>query len=181
MGDLGRDELSMALVLGSDLGELFFLVATVHLTKTFQREDLEKVLSIAEGECIVAVVNATKLISPRQLIYPAYLALRNRSQGISVAKDVNVETVALAAGTRQIKQGLSLMDPTNSRLITILVAGPRGKCSIDWEKFLKSLRYIDENCDIFIGAASLRIYSGEWKNEEEFTNKLINNLLEQYT
>lgn len=104
--------------LKSDLGDLSFIVYTILLDKPLTREALNEIISGSRADVLLVINNST---APRveDLAYYLYLALRNVRDGVSIARDVNIEAMLYTQCTTQISDAKRLGDPLGGRLITV--------------------------------------------------------------
>ena len=169
--------------LTTDVGKFNFSIITFILKKKLSSSELKEIINkIQLNECYIIIFDAYKLVSLYQILYPIYLAFRNRIQGLSIAKDLIIEILTLSSCTRQISEGMSEISPIDKKIITVtLVCKDIEKLSISLNNLLKEINYLD----YFIGTGCLRGIELPSKCRDiseidEIFTKIINTILEKY-
>ena len=104
--------------LNSDLGEVQLVVYTVLLDEPLTREALGNIINGVDADALLVINNYTAPTAS-DLAYYLYLALRSVRDGVSIARDVNIEAMLYTQCTTQINDAKRLGDPLSSRVVTI--------------------------------------------------------------
>ena len=157
----------------SDVGELRTWFATLVLSRPMNDELLSRVKSIV-NECrdsLIAIVPARMILSTWQMVYPAYLSLREHLTGVSRFRDAGLGALAYMAGTTQLRRGLSLLNPVGHDQVSIIIMGINDCVDRIVSEVIKVLN--DYIVDMAIGVGFHRSYAGIFKTNDEFINTLI--------
>ncbi|WP_291999985.1 hypothetical protein [Caldivirga sp.] len=95
-----------------------FIAYTVLLEEPLNEENLGRLLNSASADVFIVIDGST---SPpmHDLLYYLYLAHRNTSDGVSIARDANVEAMLYVQCTTQINEAKRISNPLGKRIITI--------------------------------------------------------------
>ncbi|ABW01899.1 hypothetical protein [Caldivirga maquilingensis] len=98
--------------------EAQFIVYTMLLEEPLSNEALSMLLSNTEADVFIIIDGST---SPtvNDLLYYLYLAHRNVNDGVSIARDANVEAMLYVQCTTQINEAKRISDPLGKRLVTV--------------------------------------------------------------
>ena len=99
----------------SDIGELHVLIVTVVDPPADVREGLVKGIDAD----VYVVLDSSTAPMDNDLVYYMYLALRSHMQGLGMAKDVNMEALALSECTTQIGEAKRRANVSGARLLTV--------------------------------------------------------------
>lgn len=101
-----------------DNEEAQFIAYTILLEDPLNEEALGKLLNGIDADVFVIIDGST---SPNtsDLLYYLYLAHRNVNDGISIARDANIEAMLYIQCTTQISEAKRISNPLGKRLITI--------------------------------------------------------------
>jgi len=164
----------------TDIGTMEIQVLTVMLNDEFTEEDLRALLRI-RASCpgmLMVICNAEKIIGLRQVSYALYLALRNKVQGVSRARDSSIEAISLMMGETQLARGLSEANPVGRRYVVIGIAS-LNSCIEDVMTTLVGVLEARHSCyGLAIGAGIIRTYNGPWIDEQEALEEIIEANLE---
>ncbi|BDR92645.1 hypothetical protein [Vulcanisaeta souniana] len=164
---------SQVIRLASDVGELRIWLATLVLSRPMNDELLSRVKSIISGcrDSLITIVPARMILNPWQMMYPAYLSLREHLMGVSRFRDVGLGALTYMAGTTQLRRGLSLLNPVGHDQVSIIIMGVDDCVDRIISDVIRVLN--DRIMDAAIGVGIHRSYTGIFNTIDEFINTLI--------
>lgn len=98
--------------------EAQFIAYTMLLEEPLNEEALSRLLKDMDADVFVIIDGST---SPTvsDLLYYLYLAHRNTTDGVSIARDANVEAMLYIQCTTQINEAKRISNPLGKRLVTV--------------------------------------------------------------
>ncbi|ADY01088.1 MAG: hypothetical protein ACP5GZ_10610 [Vulcanisaeta sp.] len=173
--------MSYVIRLNSDIGELRIWLATIILTKPINDEFLVRVKSLT-NDCVnslITIVPAVKVLGPWQMIYSAYLSLRDNLQGVSRFRDPGLGALTYMVGTTQLRRGLEILSPVGNDQVSIIVMGIND-CVYDLVNNVINI-FKDFMEDLIIGVGFHKVYEGLFRSIDDFINTLINKYISGFT
>jgi hypothetical protein len=167
--------------LTSDLGELRVWLATVILSEPLNEELLSKVRG-AVYDCansLITVVPADRVLGPWQMIYPAYLSLRDHITHSSKIRDPGLAALTYMAGTTRLSKGLSILSPIGHDKLSIVIMGINDCVADAVNRVVDLLR--EHILDLVIGVGIYRLCNCIFPSMDEFINTLISEYMDEFT
>ena len=98
--------------LSTDIGTLKLCITTLlAYNRPITRSEIEHVVSRSSSHVHCVIVREDRILYLRQLVYPAYLAVRNHKSGQVLARKVELEVLCYMACTASIRRAIDELLP----------------------------------------------------------------------
>lgn len=132
----------------TDLGILNYDVVTIVLEKDVTEKDLKRIMESIKAD-VFMILSASAAPGDLDILYYMYFALRSHLNGTAIARDPNMEAIALSQCMLHINDAAKKASPIGHRVITI-AALSRASVRIDYlegDKVIgSSTRFRENNC-----------------------------------
>ncbi|MFP3178280.1 MAG: hypothetical protein RXQ96_04845 [Thermocladium sp.] len=106
------------MMITTDLGALSYEVVTIVLERNATENDLKRIMESIKADVFI-VLNASAAPGDLDMLYYLYFALRSHLNGTGIARDPNMEAIALSQCTLHINDAAKKASPVGHQVITI--------------------------------------------------------------
>ena len=184
-----RPQEMLVIEVETDLGVLKTCLTFLRLCKPVDRKSIGALVSSLQPDTIHHVVLLEeRIVYPRQLLYPLYLALRGEKTGQRIAKKLELDVLCYIACTDRIREAVDTLLPQGNTT-RLLVVSFCLDCDVDElrkrhadlvEKLCQ-----DRDCDLAIGISCTRLryepppQCGSPESDLDYIESIVKKLLER--